>query len=69
MSRILVLYRDTLRRVLRQTGGYECQESEGTFMLVFQRPLKAVQFCLLVSCRSFCRSFSSLFRLCSSACW
>eukprot|EP00891_Asterochloris_glomerata_P003362 jgi/Astpho2/3362/Aster-04706 len=48
VSRILVLYRDTLRRVLRQTGGYECQESEGTFMLVFERPLKAVQFCLLV---------------------
>ena len=68
MSRILVLYRDTLRRTLRQTGGYECQESEGTFMLVFERPLKAVQFCLLVSWRNFCWSSSSLWRLRASAC-
>ena len=49
LQKVLVLYRDVVRRVLRHTGGYEAQESEGTFMLAFPRPMKAIQFCLLVT--------------------
>ena len=49
LQKILVLYRDVVRRVLRHTAGYEAQESEGTFMLAFPRPMKAIQFCLLVT--------------------
>ena len=45
----LTLYRDVIRRLLRVTEGYECQEAEGTFMLAFHDPVKAVQFCLMVS--------------------
>eukprot|EP00891_Asterochloris_glomerata_P005056 jgi/Astpho2/5056/fgenesh1_pg.00071_%23_35_t len=48
LQKILVLYRDVVRRVLQHTAGYEAQESEGTFMLAFPRPMKAIQFCLLV---------------------
>lgn len=49
LQKILVLYRDVVRRVLQHTAGYEAQESEGTFMLAFPRPMKAIQFCLLVT--------------------
>ena len=45
----MTLYKDVVRRLLRTTEGYECQEAEGNFMLVFHKPMKAVQFCLLVS--------------------
>lgn len=49
----MTLYRDVIRRLLRSTEGYECQEAEGNFMLVFHCPVRAVQFCLQVdSCCS-----------------
>ena len=44
----MTLYKDVVRRLLITTEGYECQEAEGNFMLVFHKPMKAVQFCLLV---------------------
>ncbi|KAL3145789.1 hypothetical protein ABBQ38_015166 [Trebouxia sp. C0009 RCD-2024] len=44
----MTLYKDVIRRLLRLTEGYECQEAEGNFMLAFHKPIKAVQFCLLV---------------------
>ena len=44
----MTLYKDVIRRLLRTTEGYECQEAEGNFMLAFHKPMKAVQFCLLV---------------------
>ena len=44
----MTLYKDVIRRLLRTTEGYECQEAEGNFMLAFHNPMKAVQFCLLV---------------------
>lgn len=44
----MTLYKDVVRRLLRTTEGYECQEAEGNFMLAFHKPVKAVQFCLLV---------------------
>ncbi|DBB03723.1 TPA: hypothetical protein ACH3X3_011034 [Trebouxia sp. C0006] len=44
----MTLYRDVIRRLLRSTEGYECQEAEGNFMLVFHCPMRAVQFCLQV---------------------
>ena len=44
----MTLYKDVVRRLLRTTEGYECQEAEGNFMLVFPKPMRAVQFCLLV---------------------
>ena len=45
----VALYLSCVRRLLKKTGGYECQEGDSTFMLAFERPLEAVQFCLLVS--------------------
>ncbi len=45
----MTLYRDAIRRLLRTTEGYECQEAEGNFMLVFQCPMRAVQFCLQIN--------------------
>lgn len=45
----LNLYRECLRKVLMQRGGYECQETEGSFMLSFYNCLDAVQFCVLVT--------------------
>ena len=45
----LNLYRECLRKVLMQRGGYECQETEGSFMLSFYNCIDAVQFCVLVS--------------------
>lgn len=44
----LNLYRECLRKVLMQRGGYECQETEGSFMLSFYNCIDAVQFCILV---------------------
>ena len=49
----LSLYRECLRKVLMQRGGYECQETEGSFMLSFYNCIDAVQFCILVS-HTFC---------------
>ncbi|DBA86983.1 TPA: hypothetical protein ACH3X2_000365 [Trebouxia sp. C0005] len=43
----LNLYRECLRKVLMQRGGYECQETEGSFMLSFYSCIDAVQFCIL----------------------
>ncbi len=34
-------------------AGYECQEADGDFMLVFASPVQAVNFCLQVLARSF----------------
>ena len=45
----LNLYRECLRKVLMQRGGYECQETEGSFMLSFYSCIDAVQFCVLVT--------------------
>ena len=44
----MTLYRDVVRRLLKVTQGYECQEADGNFMLAFHQPVKALQFCLLV---------------------
>ena len=29
-------------------AGYECQEADGDFMLVFENPVNAINFCLAV---------------------
>ena len=50
----MTLYKDVIRRLLRTTEGYECQEADGNFMLVFHKPMKAVQFCLLVKASLVC---------------
>ena len=50
----LNLYRECLRKVLTQRGGYECQETEGSFMLAFYNCTDAVQFCVLVSWLNTC---------------
>lgn len=45
----IAMYLSCVRRLLKKTRGYECQEADSTFMLAFERPVDAVQFCLLVS--------------------
>ena len=60
----LNLYRECLRKVLMQRGGYECQESEGSFMLSFYNCIDAVQFCILVS-----PTLRSALTMSSSAFW
>lgn len=50
----LNLYRECLRKVLTQRGGYECQETEGSFMLAFYNCTDAAQFCVLVSLAEIC---------------
>lgn len=45
----LALYLACVRRLLKRSRGYECQEADGTFMLAFGEPADAVQFCLMVS--------------------
>ncbi len=32
-------------------AGYECQEADGDFMLVFETPVNALNFCLAVRSR------------------
>lgn len=44
----IALYLSCLRRLLKKTKGYECQEADSTFMMAFDNPVDAVQFCLLV---------------------
>ena len=44
----LTLYTDVVRRLLRVTEGYECQEAEGQFMLAFHQSIHAAQFCMMV---------------------
>lgn len=43
---LLALYLACVRRQLKRSRGYECQEADGTFMLAFCHPADAVQFCL-----------------------
>ncbi|KAG1674923.1 hypothetical protein FOA52_014716 [Chlamydomonas sp. UWO 241] len=45
---VLDMYTATIRRSLLVMGGYECQEAEGGFMIVFTRPADALEWCLLV---------------------
>lgn len=45
----VALYLSCVRRLLKKTKGYECQEADSTFMLAFEAPADAAQFCLLVS--------------------
>ena len=45
----MTLYKAVVRRLIHNSEGYECQEAEGSFMLVFHKPMRAVQFCLQVS--------------------
>ena len=45
----VALYLSCVRRLLKKTKGYECQEADSTFMLAFEVPADAAQFCLLVS--------------------
>lgn len=44
----VALYCSCVRRLLKKTKGYECQEADSTFMLAFEAPADAAQFCLLV---------------------
>lgn len=44
----LTIYNDCVRRTLSATGGYECQEQEGNYMISFATPDNAVEWCLLV---------------------
>lgn len=44
----LTIYNDCIRRTLSATGGYECQEQEGNYMISFPTPDDAVEWCLLV---------------------
>ena len=45
----LVMFRYKVRRALREQQGYECQETDGDFMLAFGTSADAVRFCLTVS--------------------
>ena len=45
---LLTHYRDCIRGCLTASGGYECQESTGDFMLSFADPVAAILFCLKV---------------------
>ena len=56
----MTLYRDVVRRLLKVTQGYECQEADGNFMLAFHQPVKALQFCLLVCTRLLCSIFCAM---------
>ena len=60
----LNLYRECLRKVLMQRSGYECQETEGSFMLSFYNCIDAVQFCVLVRslCNMLTEDFTSTFK-------
>mmetsp|Transcript_7839 Transcript_7839/g.48595 ORF Transcript_7839/g.48595 Transcript_7839/m.48595 type:complete len:349 (+) Transcript_7839:2144-3190(+) len=44
----LELYLETARSALTSCDGYECQEQDGTLMMAFLDPVKAVEWCLLV---------------------
>lgn len=44
----LELYSDCVRWLLLVGGGYECQESEGTFMVAFSSADVAIEWCLMV---------------------
>ena len=44
----LFMYRDRVRQCLSQFSGYECQVTEGEFMMAFSEPTQAVLFCLTV---------------------
>jgi hypothetical protein len=44
----LELYSDCMRWLLLVGGGYECQESEGTFMMAFSGAGVAIEWCLMV---------------------
>eukprot|EP00775_Hariotina_reticulata_P002698 gene2698-2998_t len=44
----LELYSDCMRWLLLVGGGYECQESEGTFMMAFSGADVAIEWCLMV---------------------
>ena len=44
----LLLYKDYVRRWLLKLHGYECQETEGEFMLAFFSPISAIMFCIQV---------------------
>ena len=65
----MTLYRDVVRRLLKVTKGYECQEADGNFMLAFHQPVKALHFCLLVCtvllCSVFCATRYHQWLICS----
>ena len=42
------MYSDCVRWLLLAAGGYECQESEGTFMVAFASAEAALEWCLMV---------------------
>ena len=42
------LYRDTVRWLLLAAGGYECQESDCSFMVAFISAEAALEWCLMV---------------------
>lgn len=45
----LLIYQSCVRKLLRRYNGYECQEADGSFMLVFRLATDAALFCLMVS--------------------
>lgn len=42
-------FKSCLRTLLRLTQGYECQEKEGVFMLVFEKPRQAAEWAILLN--------------------
>ena len=46
----VALYLSVVRRLLKRSRGYECQEGNCTFMLAFESIMEATQFCIAVSC-------------------
>ena len=49
-SSSLLIYQACVRKLLRRFNGYECQEADGSFMVVFKYPSDAAFFCLMVIC-------------------
>eukprot|EP00798_Chlamydomonas_sp_ICE-L_P011056 gene11056-18662_t len=47
-QQVLSLYNTIIRRSLLATGGYECQEQQGSYMIAFQSSTDALEWCLMV---------------------
>eukprot|EP00798_Chlamydomonas_sp_ICE-L_P026740 gene26740-4306_t len=46
--KVLSLYSTIIRRSLLATGGYECQEQQGSYMIAFHSSTDALEWCLMV---------------------
>eukprot|EP00798_Chlamydomonas_sp_ICE-L_P017494 gene17494-23802_t len=47
-QQVLSLYNTIIRRSLLATGGYECQELQGSYMIAFHSSTDALEWCLMV---------------------